>query len=460
MANQLQPVLAFSMPGLTAADIAKLNTNYDDVHNAIPDDLIKGFVAANLTLSANAVAHILEGGKQWLLNDGDNYYLMRANGETLDVYSVTSATYSVLQTKSKMATGVTSIVLITNACHAIRDTSLTLPKDMTKPAWFDDLVAKLDAAKLLASEWIDTLAPDLTALLPNKVINYDTQYNAITKQIIRIADDHPLAQGANDPNVKNVFALITALKTEVGHIHDDIAGEDKKLLDWGTRMQKAHDDLSGGVHSIQAAEVSLAADIGKMDTDISRLHAEISGLNKAICAAAIAVALGIFTAIVGVVLCLVPGGQFVGGVVIAVGVAAVIGGAVTWGIMQKKVNDDYDQISKDQQEKTVDQQQLIALKGLEVSTSQAIGCISIATSALSNVRALWKLFAGELEGVLAQLNTADTGLALIVNEAFVQGAQEEWKLAAELATQLLNPVAGRVKASLPMDVTVPDKKAA
>jgi hypothetical protein len=459
MADQPQPILVFSMPSLSKDDIAKLDTNYDDIHKAVPDDLIKAFVAANKTLTANAEVHILEGSKQWLLQDRNNYYLMRVDGEKLDVYSVTSAAFSVLLTKSRMATGVTSIVLVTNACHAILNTQLTLPDGMKKPAWFDDLVAKLDAAKALATEWINTLAPDLTASLPNKVINYDTQYGAITNQIIRIAEAHPLAKGPDDPNVKHVFQLISALKTQVGKIHDDVAAEDQKLLDWGTRMQAAHDALSGGVTSIQAAEADLAGDIGKMDADMSRLRSEIDGLNKAIAAAAVSIALGLFAAIVGVALCFIPGMQAVGGIVIGIGVAGVIGGAVTWGVMQKRVNDDYDQIATDQKQKSVDQQQLIALRGLEIATSQSISSIAIATSALSNVRALWKLFAGELDGVLQQLNQADTGLALIVNEAFVQGAQDEWKLAAELAKQLLNPVADRVTTSLPMDVTIPKKAA-
>lgn len=455
MTDPTQPVLVFSMPGLTKDDKAMLDTNYAEIHSAVPADLIKAFVAANLKLSPNAVVYILAGGSQWLLNDDKNYYLMRADGEKLDVYSVTSAVYSVLLTKSKTATGVASIVIITNACQAIRNTSLALPKDMTKPDWFDPLVAHLDAAKQLADEWIDTLAPDLTCALPQKVIHYDTQYNAITNSIIKIADANPQAQGSDDPNVKNVFALITALKGQVVKIHDDIGKDDEKLLEWGKRMQTAHDNLSGGVASIQAAEAALAADIGKMDTDMARLRSEIDGLNKAICAAACAVAIGIFVAIVGVVLAFETFGA--GLVVAGIGAAAVIGGAVTWGIMQSKVNNDYDQISKDQHEKDVDKQQIIALRGLEVATSQTVDAIATATSALSNVRALWKLFEGELDGVLGQLNQAQTGLALIVNEAFVNGAQAEWALAGELAKQLLAPVpqGTPVVANLPMDVKVP-----
>lgn len=455
MTNEPKPVLEFSMPDLTQDDIDKLNTNFENISNAIPTDLMEAFNTAKLTLTPNVVVSILSGSTQWLLNDGDHYYEMRVDGTSLDVYSITSAVYSVLLTKAKTATGVTSIVIITSACHSILNTSMTLPKGMDKPKWFDPLVEHLDAAKTLATEWVNDLAPDLTALLPQKVITYDTQYNAITKQIVKIADANPMAKGADDPHVKNVFALIDALKSEVGDIHEDIVAEDSKLVDWGDRMQKAHDDLADGVSSIQSAEADLAADIGKINADISRLHALIEGENKAIAAAAIAVGVGIFVAAIGVALMFVPGAQVAGGIVAGIGAAAVIGGGVTWGIMQAKINKQYDSIAADQKQKSVDNQQLISLKGLELATNQAVSSIARATNALSDVRAMWKLFGGELQGVLDQLNMADVGLALIVNEAFVNGAAEEWGFAAQLAQQLLAPPVSAGAVTLPMDVQVP-----
>lgn len=458
MSDAPQPVLAFSMPNLTQEDIKLLDTNYDNVHNAVPEDLVSAFVAAKLTLSASPTVSILSGSSQWLLNDGARYYQLRVNDTNLDVYSIDSGAYAVLLVKAKTATGVTSLNIITAACHAILNTSMSLPPGLKKPTWFDELTQHLGDAKELAREWIDTLAPDLTASLPNKVINYDTEYNAITNQIIKIADANPMAKGADDPNVKNVFALIDALKTQVGTIHDDIAAEDAKLVKWGTKMQAAHDALSNGVASIQAAEADLAGDIGKMEADISRLKALIDGENKAICAAAIAVGVGIFVAIVGAALAVVTLGA--GLVVAGVGVAAVVGGAVTWGIMQQRINNQYDQIAKDQKQKSADQQQLIALKGLELGTSQTISSIATATSALSSVRAMWKLFAGELQGVIDQLNQADKNLALIVNEAFVNGAAEEWKLAATFAQQLLAPPVRTDTISLPMNIAPPQAKAA
>ena len=62
-------------------------------------------------------------------------------------------------------------------------------------------------------------------------------------------------------------------------------------------MQTAHDNLYKGAASIQTLEVSLQADIGKMNVAMDGLQAQIWE-NQALCAAAIAVGLRIFILIV------------------------------------------------------------------------------------------------------------------------------------------------------------------
>jgi hypothetical protein len=118
--------------------------------------------------------------------------------------------------------------------------------------------------------------------------------------------------------------------------------------------------------------------------------------------------------------------------------------------MQHKINEQFDEIAKDQKELSEDKQQLVALQGLSTASNQALSSIALATSALSAVKASWKLFEGELQGVLDKLNLAQTGLALIVNEAFVNGAEAEWELAEQFANQLLNTPATVEGKTLPM----------
>ena len=435
MTDTPTPILLFTINSAPAAEIAQLDSNYGDVKNAIPADIQSGLTKAGRPLSGAQAVDILAAKTDWLVSDGTtSFYEVKAADQDLNVYQITPGVASVLKTQAKMACGVMSLNIVTAACHAILNTQLLTPK--TKPSWFDDLNTQLDVAKALAKEWVNDLAPEMTAALPNQVIDYGTTYSALTAQIVEIAEANPTAKGKDNQAVREVFALVDALKTQVGVIHGDtgsgtgLEGMDAKLTEWGDKMQAAHDNLYKGVANIQAAETDLQSDIDKMNSAIAGLQATIDGENKAIAAAAAAIGIGIFIAIIGVALVATGVGALLGGVVIGLGVAGVIGGAVTWGIMQHKINEQFGEIADDQKEKTEDQQQLVALQGLSVASNQALSSIALATSALSAVKTMWKLFEGELQGVLDKLNQANDGMMLIVSEAFINGSAEEWALAA------------------------------
>ncbi len=454
MTTDPQPELLFTVANLSDDDITALDRNTGDVSNQVPKDVMDAFAAHGQALDASVNVLIYAMSSQWLVNDGERYFEMKINGSKgLDVYSITQAMYGVLKTTAATANGVSAINIITAACHAIQNTHLNplqaWEKDPSKkPDWFDPIVKHLDEAKTLATQWTEDIGPAITSKLPAKIVTYGSTYSAVTAKIVEIADANPTARGADDPNVKNVFELISALKTEVGSIHDDLMAEDETMKKWGADMQTAFDNLSSGVGDIQAAEADLQADIGKMNSAIEGLRAKIKGENQAIAAAGIAIGVGLLALVAGIALAPVTGGGSL--VVAAIGGAAVIGGAVTWGIMQHRIDEQYDEIADDQKEIEEDQRQLVALKGLEMGTQQAVDALATATSALSNVRALWLLLAGELEGVIDQLNLANKDLALIVNEAFVQGAAKEWDAATDLAKTLLNTPMKIESKELPM----------
>lgn len=426
----------FTLPALSDADIALLDTNVGTTGTAVPANVAAAFAAASRPLSATVAVSIYKGKSQWLVADADNRYLLSMTKAGFQADTLTKARFSVLSASARTASGTTAMKLVTMACHAIQNTALTLPADVAKPAWFDGLSGHLDAAKALSDEWINGLGPDLTATMPQKVVDYSARYASVSDQIIKIAEAHPTAKGATDPNVVLVFDLIRTLTQDVSAIDADLLSDNEKLTTWGQKMQAAYADLSTGVGTIQAAETDLQQDIARMNAAISGLQELIDSENKLVAYSAIAVAVGIFAIIVGIALAPLTGGASL--VVSAVGAAGVVGGAVTWGVMQARIDAQFREISTDQTRLNSDQKQLVALKGLELSVSQAAANIALATGALSDVRATWLLFEAELAGVVDQLNTADKDLALIVNEAFVNGAQKEWNDAAVFARQLLS----------------------
>ena len=151
------------------------------------------------------------------------------------ITSVSTNTAASLNTNTNTASGFASLQIVTASCHGVLNTQFIAPSP--KPDWFDDLNAKLDAAKVLANQWIDDIAPQLTASIPSHVIDYGTTYTALTGQIIDLLDKNPTAKGKDNPVVQQVFALISALHDEVETIITDVIGTQEQLKIWGTQCR-------------------------------------------------------------------------------------------------------------------------------------------------------------------------------------------------------------------------------
>jgi hypothetical protein len=339
--------------------------------------------------------------------------------------------------------------LITQSCHAILNTTFVAPAP--KPDWFDDLNAKLDAAKANAQDWIDNIAPGVTGGVPLQVINYGTTYSAMAGEIQSIVQANPTAQGADNPYVKQVAELVAALQQAVTDIIANADTTATTLTTWGDAMQKSHDDLSSGAVNIQSTETLLTTDIGKMNTAISALNSEIHAENIAIAASAGGIGLGLLMLVGGLALAPETGGASL--LVAGTGGVLIVGGAITWGVMQAKINTQFDEVAADQQELDSDQRQMVALQGLASASSQAISYVADCTSALSDFRTSWTVFQGELQGVADDLQKAENSLATIVQGAFTQAATNEWNDATSFAQSLADAPVQLASAQLPMQTS-------
>ena len=338
--------------------------------------------------------------------------------------------------------------LITFAAHAVVNTVFVAPTP--KPSWFDDLNTDLVAAQTLAQQWIDTLGTEVTETIPLQVINFGSNFTAATNAILQIVKANPDAHGANDQSVLEIKAivqqtLLPPIETVIGQM-TQIASS---LTTWGDSMQNAHNNLFSGSTNIQSAEIALQGDIDKMNNAITALQSEISAENKAIAASAAAIGIGIFALVVGVALAPATGSAslWIGG---AIGAVGIIGGSVTWGIMQSKINSQFDEISQDQQEKADDQRQIVALQGLQMASSNAVSSIELATQSLSKLQTQWGTFQGELQNVVQQLESAENAISTIVQGVFTSAAQTEWASAIATANNLVNAPIQIEARTLPM----------
>lgn len=351
--------------------------------------------------------------------------------------------------KQKTQSAFVTLSLITQACHGILNTSFVAPDP--KPSWFDDLQAKLDQAKTVATDWIQNIAPNVTGGVPVQVIDYGTTYGAMSAEIQSIVQQYPDAQGADDPHVKQVHALVAALEQSVQTIIGNADTTANSLKAWGAQIQAAHDALSSGAANIQSAETDLSTDITRMNDAISTLNETIHKENIAIAASAAGIGVGLLLLVAGIALAPETGGASL--IVAGTGGALIIGGSVTWGVMQAKINAQFKEIAADQKELDSDKAQLVALQGLASASSQSITYTTDSSNALSDFRTSWSIFQGELQGVMTKLKSAEASLSTIVAGAFTDAAATEWADATDFAQSLANaPVSVPVK-QLPMDST-------
>ena len=106
-----------------------------------------------------------------------------------------------------------------------------------------------------------------------------------------------------------------------------------------------------------------------------------------------------------------------------IGGAAIIGGAVTWGVMQAKINSQFDEIAEDQKDQR---------RQASVAALQAVACGELCHQlhchrhqrAIGR-KAMWTMFQNELQGTMDKLEKTDENLSAIVNKAYIIAAQNE-----------------------------------
>lgn len=335
-----------------------------------------------------------------------------------------------------------ALTLISASCHAVLNTSLICPeprkddKGNDKFPWFDDLQKKLDNAKVVARDWLDNVVVPIQAAIPTSVIDFNAQFQTVTDMVLDICDKSPnMKKGDADYNdvVQLLQSLVDTIETD---IIVPIENSREQLKRWGQSLQEAHDELSGKVKVIQDAEIDLATKIENLNQEIENLNRLIKSESTLVSVGGGLVGGGVFVGIVGVAL-MAAGAGIAGGIVIGIGAAMVVGGAVTWGVMQDKINKQYDQIASDRKEINADKLLLVSLKGIESGTTLAVSNLETALSALDEVKTMWQGFENIIKSTLSDLEKAEEQPTKILIKMFTQSARNKWAEANKMAEQLL-----------------------
>ena len=135
---------------------------------------------------------------------------------------------------------------------------------------------------------------------------------------------------------------------------------------------------------------------------------------------------------------------WVGGVLLALGIGMVVGGGVTWGEMQNKINKANGKIGELTSKIKDDQKTILALNTLSAAASTCLASADSAISNLADFAVTWVTFGDSLRAILSALDEgseAASGALLGMN---LDEAREDWADTKDYAKQLLE-VPGEIK---------------
>lgn len=162
-----------------------------------------------------------------------------------------------------------------------------------------------------------------------------------------------------------------------------------------------YQELNTGSANIQKLSSDLAAEIEKYNTTIRTLQAEINHYNTLIGVGAGLVGSGLFIGVVGSALCFAF--PVVGGIGLALGIGMVIGGGVTWGVMQSKINKANQDIQNLRNQIAADRQTVVALNTLGSAADVVLNSAQNAISNMTNFAASWATLGRSLQATYTAL---------------------------------------------------------
>lgn len=346
--------------------------------------------------------------------------------------------------KLQLGQGFASVKQITDSCWAIRN---TLFHPVTpKPDWYDELNTKFLLTKRYADQWIDNIAIGITSVIPSSVIQFTPVFTSSVQAIQAVTKHSP---GQLSPSDRSIICdIFTRMITRVESITQDVHYYAKKenntisgiLPQWQKNMSDASLDLKSGSANIQTSARELSDQIAEYNDSIAKLKLDIQYYNKLVATGAGLVGGGAFVGSLGGALCFAF--PVVGGIVLALGLGMVIGGAATWGVYQQKINDANKKIREMTKHITDSSQTLLALNSLSSGVDIAINSAENALKNLTDFSASWVTFGDSLKNTLNSLREGEEGESGILVDLDLNTSAKHWKDAKEYAAKLLETPTG------------------
>lgn len=332
-----------------------------------------------------------------------------------------------------------SVRQITESCTAICNTRFKAPA--RKPAWFDGLNGKLQVLQGYANTWLDDYSIAVTSTIPTSIITFVPTFDASAKVLRAIIARNPVTLNPADAaTARDVLARMVAKVYTIADQVERYAKVDEhmvtsgKLIDWQKNMREARAALDTGTDNIQAARTDLQAQIAEYKGKVTALKAEVEHYNKLIALGAGLVGGGAFVGVVGFGFCFAF--PVVGGILLALGAGMVIGGGVTWGVMQNKMAKASRDIAEYTAKIAEGDKTVVVLDNLSAAAHTCLDSADSAIQNLTDFAATWVTLGHSLRATMEALGRGGKEAASALLAMDLDEAEENWTDAKEYAKKL------------------------
>ena len=333
-----------------------------------------------------------------------------------------------------------SVRQITDSCFAIRNTIFN--PVTPKPDWYDGLNGKFNVVKKYAGQWLDDYSIAVTATIPNSVMTYSPVFSARAAYLMDM-----LSQGSGDLSEAELATtrdILTKMLDKSTPIYNEIKQYARtengkavgKLVDWRNNMSAAGLELKSGSDNIQKATGDLQKEVAEFNNEIKALQADIAYYQKLIATGAGLVGVGAFVGVIGGGLCFAF--PVVGGIMLALGIASVIGGSVVWGVYQKKINDANSRIVDLNKKISENGKTVAALTTLSTSMDLAVKNAENAIENMTDFAGSWLTFGKSLENLIRSIDEGRATSDRVDIKIELQQSMQYWEQAENYSQRLLD----------------------
>ena len=325
--------------------------------------------------------------------------------------------------------------LLTEACKASNAVmayvtgmnSTSLPALPTDPDWYKKFRTEFAGVKVHAMKWANTIVPNLVGI-PLNLANYAFTWNATMMSI-----DTALGELAKDPqNADAKRAVLAGLDRLTG----GLGTFEKTVEDFAGMLREFGDQLSRDATTLREASASSKREAGFNREQVEQLTATVQSLRNEIKhwqdvqTFTLAGGAMFFFACAMI-------GSFTFGLAFVIGVIGVIAAVATAIAAEVKIRQLSAKLDEDLGKMSDLNKQIALLDALVTTLSDAADLAKTASAEMGGLTNTWKTIGTELKAVIASLQHAKTGVAVVeALRADLQAANTEWATLRELCLKV------------------------